>query len=334
MTGKELDGLILDLKDLKDEKIINKVVKILAYRFSPRQIKLIGRLYQYNEDSAGVKEAMAALAAEGEKRKSFPPEGKFAFRFAKEKDLSQAIGEALIEMECSIDKFCAEYDIDPKSPLAQKNFFNHLAHGDKCILMENKHWLLEYLGKEEAVKLGDLIKNYLNAFTISEYSRSVNLKILERLGDPYESTDWEGYTRQEREKIAQWNFIYALKTHTLDYPKKYELLSVYYSEIRSCKATEDKTALIIDFGDLVIVDPKNKPHSYFCKKEFMDEYMIDTNPTARDFIIESREGRCIKLSYQGIEALYINEMLDIIMGKQPDLRQKVGISNIKSQKRF
>jgi hypothetical protein len=104
--------------------------------------------------------------------------------------------------------------------------------------------------------------------------------------------------------------------------------------------------LIIDFGHLVIMDPKDKPHSYVLSKSYFEEqikgkeenrdlifYRIDREGhivSARDFIIENKEAKYMKLTYQGIESLYLNEMLDIKMGIQPDLRKKVGMGKIKS----
>lgn len=346
MAGKELDALILDLKNIEDEKTLEAVIEILKLRYSPRLLKLITRLYQYNLDSLGLKQGIVAMGEEGEKRNHFPSEGKFIFSFAKEKNIFEAIGKATDEIGGDIDRLCEEYAIDPKSPLAQKVFLSYMEQGNKSVLMQNKEWLLGYLENEDVNDLIGLIKNYLGALTISEYSRRVNLMILEKLGDPYESPNWEGFTRQEKEGFAQWNFIYKLKIHTANYPQKYALLSNYYKEIRSCTLQEDKMTLTIDFGHLVIIDMKDKPYSYVLNKTYYEEQIKDKGEdcdhifyqrdwevhtiSARDFIIENKEEKCMKLTYQGIESLYLNEMLDIKMGIQPDLRKKVGIGKIKS----
>ena len=56
------------------------------------------------------------------------------------------------------------------------------------------------------------------------------------------------------------------------------------------------------------------------------------NSTARDFIIEEIEEPCVKLSYEGIDILYINEMMDIKIGLEPDLRKKQ-LAKLKSRKK-
>jgi hypothetical protein len=70
--------------------------------------------------------------------------------------------------------------------------------------------------------------------------------------------------------------------------------------------------------ELYVEDMDNSPEPYQPTFLRMDK----KNLTARDFMIEEIEEPCIKLSYEGIDVLYINEMLDIKMGLEPDMRRK------------
>lgn len=350
LAGKFLDGLLYDLIDCQDQKAIDRANIILRLRFSPRLVKLTGRLFQYNFHSMGLKQACKALTEEGNRRGLLPVEGLFVFRFASQDDVKEALIQAADEEGRDLSHLCKSYYIDPDSPLARKSFFSYLVRGGKKELLTNKDWLLFYLETEDLDTLIPLIRNYLSSLTLAEYSRRINLKITERMGDPYESVDWETFTRQERQSFAQWNFLYKLKVHSQKHPQKYKILSRYYDNIRSCKISEDGRVLIIDFGDIVILDPKDRLVSYFCNKEFflrsLDNSdgdselllsMIDKKgPTisARDFIIEKREEKCIKLSYEGIDSLYINGMLDIKMGLEPDMRRQKVISRFRGQRRY
>ncbi|GAB1476740.1 hypothetical protein MASR2M70_15760 [Bacillota bacterium] len=337
LRAAELDALMLDLKNCRSEASINAAVRLLRQRFSPRILKLLTVLYQYNTESAGLKEACAGMLKEAEKREHYPDEGMFINKFVGSGNIEEALGKAAAEEGGDIDRCCLRYHIKPESPLARRAFYSYLSSADKNGMILNKEWGIWYLENEALPDLVPLIKNYLSVFTLAEFSRSVNLLILKRLGDPFESLGWEGYSAKERQIFAQWNFLYQLKIHSADYPQKYHILSSYFRDIRSCKPAADDRILLIDFGDIVIVDPKERPHSYYCLKSFFDGKMNELGDSeelfdyidkqdavisARDFMIEKREEKCMRLIYDGMEALYINEMLDIKMGIEPDMRKK------------
>ena len=338
LTGRELDALLLDLAGCRGPLSIEAGTKLLRYRFSPRVLKLMTRLYQYNMDSPGLAVAAREMVGEAKVRNHYPKEGLFLFRFGEAEDPAEALIAVLAEDGGNIDGFCSHYAIDPDSPLAQKSFLLYLIRGTREALLLNKKWLLQYLEREEPEVLTPLIENYLNTFALAEFSRSVNLMIRDRLGEPHESPLWEPYTGKEREVFAQWSFLHELKVHSVDYPEKYRVLSSYYDQIISCKLTPDQQILVIDFGVMVILDPADRPYSFYCRRTFYEEQMRQHEDsthwllsamekkgpivTARDFIIENREDKCMRITYEGIESLYINEMLDIKMGLEPDMRNQ------------
>ncbi len=338
LRGRELDALVLDLKDSRDPLAIQAAARLLRYRFSPRLLKLLTRLFQYNADSPGIVLATREMAEEAERLQRYPEEGIFLFRFAGAEDITESLCRAVEEEGGCIDEFCSRYAIDPASPLARKTFLTYLASSSKEVLLRNKKWVLRYIEREEPEDLTPLIRNYLNSFAFAEFSRSINLKIRERLGEPHESVLWEPYTGKEREVFAQWSFLHELKVHSVNYPEKYKVLSNYYDQILSCKLTPDRQILIIDFGVMIILDPVDKPYSFYCRRSHFEEQMKlhgDSTQwllsamekkgqamTSRDFMIENREDKCMKLIFEGVESLYIGEMLDINMGLEPDTRKK------------
>jgi hypothetical protein len=131
-------------------------------------------------------------------------------------------------------------------------------------------------------------------------------------------------------------------------PKKYSVLSKYADRVRTSYTIKEENLFIIDFGEIVIADIYDRPYSFFYQTEMFEREMaawqadeanlpafirIDRkNLTARDFIIEVAEEPCVKLSYEGIDILYIQEMLDIKMGIEPDIRRK-GINTRREESR-
>lgn len=338
LKASELDALLFDLRDSSTPQELHVGLTILRLRFSPRLLKLISVFFQYNMDSIPLKQACRALVLEAAERKSYPKEGVFLWRFAEAEDIFAALRLAAAEEKGDLSKFCLVWCIDPKSPLARKSFLQYLADADKNSLLINRNWIISFVEKEKTQEIEALIKNYLSSLDLLEYQDGVCLAIWERLGDAYESTTWEAYTKKHRDLMAQWNFLHLLKVHTLAFPQKLEILSKYYSRIRSCKKLPEQHLLIIDFGEIIVVDLESQPFSFFYQKAKYEEEMRRWEgeeqkipvflrkdrkvTTARDFMIEEKEEPYMKLSYIGVDRFYIQELMDIKMGIEPDMRRK------------
>ena len=199
-----------------------------------------------------------------------------------------------------------------------------------------------------------LIQNYLSALKLHEYNDVINLEILCKLGKPNASPEWDFYPYDLRLKFTKWHFIHRLRVHSRVHPKKFAILSRYVDQVINSFEIKDEDLMVIDFGDIVLADVTGNPFSFFYEKEVFEKEMKDwkesreaseewdaysdtespevliptflrsdkKNLTARDFIIEEVEEPCVKLSYEGIDVLYIDEMLDIKMGLEPDMRKK------------
>jgi hypothetical protein len=106
--------------------------------------------------------------------------------------------------------------------------------------------------------------------------------------------------------------------------------------VRQCLALDEVSALVIEFEKIVVVDLTNRPYSCFYHIEDFEREMkkwteFDILPTfieidkvpvsARDYIIEEKDDTCILLCYEGIDLLYIKELLDIKFGLVPEFRR-------------
>ena len=342
LRGLELDSLLFDLRDNPSQQELDAGLRVLRLRFSPRLLKLISILYQYNIDSDALKQACRILSLEADERNSHPQEGKFLWKFANADDIFTALRSAADQEGGNVSQCCTRWGLDPASPLARKSFFQYLSDADQRALFINESWIVSFIEKEAMDDITALIKNYLGSFDLLEYQDSVCLAIWNRLGDPYESPDWVAYTKEQRDLMAQWNFLYLLKTHTLNYPEKFEILSKYNNRIRSCKKLPEHHLLSIDFGEIVVVDVEDQPSSFFYQKQKYEEEMrrwaeneaaipvfLRTDrklTTARDFMIEKKEESYMKLSYIGVDRFYIQELMDIKMGIEPDMRPQKPIA--------
>ena len=338
LSGKALEGLLLDLIHVVDPDRIDQAVRILKIRFSPRLVKLLTMLYQFYETSEGLNECLREYNAILSHRAARTPAELFIKQVGNLPDKFEAICDAIDEMRWDIAGTLKEYAIYTKSPFAGNCVLMYLSRASKPALLLNRSWIIKCLQDQPTPKLTRLIENYLSTFNLKDYHDGINLAIEHKLGHPYSSTDWEFYPTELKHRFAQWAFLHQLKLHTIEVPKKYMILSKYVDQVRDSYKIEEENLFVIDFGEIIIADIEDRPYSFFYQRDAFEAEMrawridkeqlptfirIDKrNLTARDFIIEEVEEPCVKLSYEGIDILYIHEMLDIKMGLEPDMRRK------------
>ncbi len=354
LKGKELEGLILDLRNAADSDEIQRASEILTIRISPRILKLLTILYQYNFMSAGLNFVLKEIAQKTEEKNDTSQEAAFVRRFGSVKNKIAASCAAINEYKMDIDESFRAFSISNQSPFAEEVVIAYLGNTSKEGLMNNRKWIINAIEHHTEDRLHELIANYLSSFSIVEFNDEINLAIMHKIGQPYISPDWEFYNTELRDKFAQWCYLYQLKLHSSEFPKKFIVLRKYYNQVRSSYEIKEENLLVIDFGDIVIADISTNSYSSFYEKSAFEEEMVKwkmskeneaawsletgeekpkpylpsfilldkKNLTARDFIIEEIEEPCVKLSYEGIDVLYINEMLDIKIGLEPDMRTK------------
>ncbi|SHJ37280.1 hypothetical protein [Parasporobacterium paucivorans] len=354
LKGKELEGLILDLRETAKREEMQRAAEILTYRISPRILKLLTILYQYHSDSEGLNLVLNRMAGIIEEKDDSSREAAFVRRFGAVEDKVSAACGAVDEYEMDIDKCFQALGIYRQSPFAEEVVLCYLGNTSREGMMTNRAWIVSAIGYHENTRLYPLISNYLSAFSLIELHDGINLAILNKIGQPYTSPDWEPYKVDLRDKFAQWCFLHQLKLHSIRFPKKFSVLRKYYDQVRSSYVVKEENLMVIDLGDIVIADTADDPYSFFYEKRVFEKEMADwkasqeeqenwsseageerpreyrpsflrldkRNLTARDFMIEEIEEPCIKLSYEGIDVLYIQEMLDIKIGLEPDMRRK------------
>lgn len=354
LKGKELDGLILMLRNSMSPGEIKRASEILLMRISPRILKLLTILFQYYDTSAAINGVLKALAFQMEEWDESSREAAFVRSFGAVDDKINAFCEGIEEREQDIERCLSEFSIVKHSPFANKVALAYLETANREGLLQNLRWVVTTIEYHEKESLEALFKNYLSNLNLSEFHDGINLAILQKIGQPYTSPDWSVYDAALRDKFAQWCYLHQLKLHSIGYPRKFSTLQKYYHQVRSSFVIKEENLMIIDFGEIVVADIANNPYSYFYEKTVFEREMSDwqdsmkreaawspesgedepervlpsfirldkKNLTARDFIIKEEEAPCVKLSYEGVDILYIQEMLDIKMGLEPDLRRK------------
>lgn len=338
LNGKQLEVLLFDLRDASGQEEIQRAVQILKERISSRLIKLLTILYQYSDTSKGLNEGLKEISAMLKQNSVNTPEEAFVLHFGDKEDKVEAVRETIEEMRWNIKECLKTYAIQESSYFATKCLLSYLSTASRQGLLLNRSWIIRTVESQPADQLKKLIENYLTTFTLTEYHDGINLAILHKIGQPYVTADWEPYSSELRKKFSQWCFLHQLRIHTIGVPKKYNVLAKYVDRVRNSDTIKDENLLVIDFGEIVIADIYNRPYSFFYQKDIFEQELaawqadrenlptfirIDKrNLTARDFIIEEVEEPCVKLSYEGIDILYIQEMLNIKMGIEPDMRRK------------
>lgn len=364
LKGKELEGLLLDLRDAASREEIERACEILEIRSTARILKLLIILYQYNYESVGLNAALFRLGKRIGEKEKYTAQEAFARHMGPVEDKFSSLCAIIETHERDISKAFTALSINGKSPFACEAAYRYLTDAPMEGYITNLKWMVRTIESKSAEELQPFLTKYLSSLDVSQYHDGVNLAILKKLGQPNLSPDWADYEKPLKDKFTQWYFLSRLKKHTFSMPKKYKVLSKYYKQVRSSLEMPEENLMIIDFGDIVIADIADRPYSFFYEKDVFDKEMEaweksreqeealwdeteDERPapylptflrmdrgvyTARDFIIEEIEEPCVKLSYEGIDVLYINEMLDIKIGLAPDLRRKQ-LAKLKNRKK-
>jgi len=347
LGSRQLEALLLDYRGLTSVSAQQKIAAILALRFSKRLLRLIMAIYQYDYNTEAMATLLSAMLNQAHKLQEQPSTGDFIWKFGVTGERYQEIDHFLLQNGKELDRFFADFHINGDSPLADEIKYRYLQHGIKEVLFLNSRHLMHLIEDRQISDIFDLISNYLQVFPLEEYLDGINLAIFEKLGDPYISQEWQPYPFKIRDKFAQWKFLYLLKLRSRKYPNKYKVLSSYYSQVRSSYELEEGRIAVLDFGEIVVVDVLDKSYSLFYYKDVFEAEMaawqdseheiepafmkIDkTSISARDYIIEELEDSCMRLSYEGVDTLYIAELLDIQMGLEPDIRSGKGKKLLKN----
>lgn len=334
LSGKEVEAILLDIPALKTLETQERAAAILNIRFSPRLIKLFFVLYQTYYDIDAIRLVKRKLIREAKRRAEFPKAGAFFWDFDGSNDLFEEVKLAFTDQWKSLDNFFLAYQIRQDTRLAMEIRLRCLEDAELPLIHSNLHHFMILLERKPEKHLLTAITNYIYLSDLKNAINEVYLLILERMGEPSRSRKWEIYDRKVAEKFSEWCFYHHLTLHSKFYPKKYEILSHYYDHVEQSYELEG-SALVLDFGEIVVVDIPNHPFSFFYYKWEFERQMKEweeaeakpafylKNPeqiSARDFIIEDKDAPYILLRYEGVDLLYIQEILNIQIGLVPDFR--------------
>ena len=276
------------------------------------------------------------------KEKGDPDENVFIRGFGNKEDKVKAACEAIYEWDMCIDRCFFDLKIRIESPLAKQAMFMFLCDAPKEGIEKNRLHIVRAIESRNAEDIYGVVNNYLSRFSMGDYDDGINLTILHKLGRDFDSSKWQEYDAGIKGEFARWVYLHDLKIHSLPFPRKYDILSKYWHRLIDSRRIDSEDLMIMDFGDLVIVDVSTDPFSYFFEKgtferelrtwkeghseeeEYRPVFLSpdSKHPSARDYMIEEIESPCIMFGYGGIDILYIREMLDIKMGLEPDMRRR------------
>lgn len=334
LSGKEVEAILLAIPALKTLETQERAAAILNIRFSSRILKLFFSLYQTYYDIDAIRLVKRRLIREAKRRADFPKAGAFFWDFNESNDLFDEIKLAFVSRWKSLDDFFQAYQIKQDTRLAMEIRLRCLEDAEISLIHSNLRHFMLLLERKSEKHLLTMITNYIYLSDLKNAIKEVYLLILERMGEPSRSLKWEVYDRKVTEKFSEWCFYHHLTLHSEYYPKKYEILSRYYDYVEQSYELEG-SALVIDFEKIVVVDIPVYPFSFFYYKWEFERQMkeweeTETKPvfysrnpeqiSARDYIIEDKDAPYILLCYEGIDLLYIHEILNIQFGLIPDFR--------------
>ena len=335
LKGQELEGILLDLITSENDAEIQRATEIVCHRISKRIIKLISKLTQYHYRSYGIDKLRKEVYRQCDIA-AFPNEH-FLNTFGSADDLIKALTQILLKKNSNIRDIYTYYEISEKSPLAYASSFMFFRRCDKTGFLLNYDYLANLLELFQTKMTVPIVSHYLNSMTLIEYDDTINHIIAKKFGQPYTSVEWEPFSKDLRDKFAQWNYLQRLKLHCEGNPKKFQILMQYLPEVRTNYEINEINALVIDLGALVIVDVPNRSDAYLYEKNLFETEMRawqndqGSLPTflnkkkeilsAREFMLSTKDAPCIKLTFEGIHYYYIEEVMDIKIGYEPDMRK-------------
>lgn len=337
LTAAQLDSLLYHFSGISTKELRDAGTSVVRRRLTKRLVKLFFSLYQHQYDSPAVIQLASVIAEEARRKGMESPQVEFLSEFADAQDPFGEINGHVQTVCRELEAFFRNYGIRKDSRLAFRIRRECFLAADSDSFLHNARQLAYHINQSPVEELPGIIARYLSEVSMMDFHEGVNLSILTIMGEPKASLDWAPYPLELRTKFAQWVFLHRLKIHSLEYPQKFRVLSKYFDRIVESYHLEEDAALIIDFGDIVVADIKEKPYSYFYKRKEFDKdiarwkneelppafiRMDRDQTTARDYIIEEKEGNCLQLRYEGVDFLYIEELMDIKMGLEPEFRRR------------
>lgn len=335
LRGKDLEGLLQDLVSASEPREILQAVTILTLRSSKRIRTLASYLCQYYPGSAGVYALCKALRNDG--NESLEEENPFLWRFGAADEKAPLLQQVIQTEGQDVTTIFAQYKILEKSPLAREAMLLYFGSCDKTGFLINHNRIKAVIEEFPQLALIRVITNYLESLSLVEYHDDVNQSILNKLGEPQGSMDWDPYPLALRRKFAHWTFLNNLKNHTREQPAKFRSLATYYNMIQRNYLIPEVETLILDFGDIVLVDQKYSLDSILYSSraferelaawkedpEQLPSFLDQKNDlvTARQFMIMGLEDDIIRIHYDGIHRYYLEELMEIKLGLEPDMRR-------------
>jgi hypothetical protein len=270
LTAAQLDGLLLAFPNVGSHKLQKKVAAVLAERLTLRVVKLFFSLYQHQYDNEPIAYLASVISQAAEKKGLESEQVRFLSGFTGETDAFGKINDHIFGVCLELETYFRTYGIRVDSRLAFRVRKECFLAADSNSFHHNSRQLTYHIDHTPPGELTDIVARYLSEVSMMDFHEGVNLSILAALGEPMASIEWAPFSLELRTKFAQWVFLHRLKLHSLGYPQKYKVLSKYFERIVSSYPLEDGAVLVIDFGDIVVADIKEKPYSYFYKRREFD----------------------------------------------------------------
>ncbi len=349
LTGKQCEQLLLIAgDDLSDDELAT-LYKLIEIRASHRLIVLFWACFQYHHrDVRYLKIAKILVNGAPKSDEDSPEAAGLALSVGSEGP--SRLADKLMDQQIFISTFIQKERLCDASPFCDEMTTAFFKKCSAAGFLLNEKKFTQLLFERSGQMPDDIVSNYLDALTETQYFFDVNNMMLERWGNPYSSADWQEISSELKRKFVNWTSYRKLVMHIKKNKLKIKILADYIPHIRDIHLYRDNRVMVMDFGDFVVVDDcETSPFSYYLSAETYTKIrerieadeMPDIRrekekiPHGRDFIIEEMESDFMQLDYEDVGRLYIRDMLDIVLGIKPDLRpSKLLIKNKKNKNKL
>lgn len=335
LGGKDLEGLMQDLVHSFDPREIGQAVTILTLRSTKRIRTLASFLCQYHDNSQGIRDLCKGLRSS--MAESQADETPFLWRFGDSDTKARLIQQVIQSESQDVTSIFTKYQIQERSPLAREALLHYFATCDKTGFLINHSRVKAVVDEFPTHELTQVITNYLSSLFLVELHDDVNRSILEKLGEPLGSMEWDPYPAELRRKFSQWTFLNSLKNHTREQPAKFRSLAAYYNLIQRNYMIPEVETMVLEFGDIIVADRRYSSDSVLYSSKVFDRelalwredperqpsFLDEKNDlvTARQFMIMGLEDDIIRIQYDGIHRYFLEELMEIKLGLEPDMRR-------------
>ena len=315
LTQENLDDLVLCLVSNPSPA----AQAALVSRVNNRVMFLLWTLFQYDYTNENIIKVLSVITKAFNFKELQPHEGVLVFLKDFVQNPLNLIAEYILSRKEPLEAMSRKYGLMIDAPFFRDVLIRVFACAPPDLIRENVSFI-EQLIKDASFPVTVLIR-YLYAIPSEEFSESVCLYIIEKLGAPPDSEFWRAYPPDVSQKILGWHKIYKTRAAYPPETKKYKFFSKYMGKLSDVAADSGSGLVKLLFGQFTTVDDRSNENEFvLCfdpkasmrinHKEFKK---LNVGVTAKDYILQGKKAEHIKVILSSFDKAYADELFDSLL---------------------